>query len=62
MQLILNPAKLDVMIFPNLYGDIVSNLCARLIGGLELTPSSNIGDNNSAIFEAVHSTAPDIAG
>lgn len=62
MQLVLNPAKLDVMVLPNLYGDIVSDLCAGLIGGLGLTPSGNIGDNNSAIFEAVHGTAPDIAG
>jgi len=62
MQLTLNPAKLDVMVLPNLYGDIVSDLCAGLIGGLGLTPSGNIGDNNAAIFEAVHGTAPDIAG
>jgi len=62
MQLTMNPAKLDVMVLPNLYGDIVSDLCAGLIGGLGLTPSGNIGDNNTAIFEAVHGTAPDIAG
>ena len=62
MQLTLNPSKLDVMVLPNLYGDIVSDLCAGLIGGLGLTPSGNIGDDNSAIFEAVHGTAPDIAG
>jgi len=62
MQLVLNPAKLDVMVLPNLYGDIVSDLCAGLIGGLGLTPSGNIGDNGTAIFEAVHGTAPDIAG
>jgi isocitrate dehydrogenase (NAD+) len=62
MQLTLNPSKLDVMVLPNLYGDIVSDLCAGLIGGLGLTPSGNIGDNNAAIFEAVHGTAPDIAG
>lgn len=46
---------------PNLYGDILSDLCAGFIGGLGLTPSGNIGDT-SAIFEAVHGTAPDIAG
>jgi len=62
MQLTLNPSKLDVMVLPNLYGDIVSDLCAGLIGGLGLTPSGNIGDNDTAIFEAVHGTAPDIAG
>ena len=47
---------------PNLYGDILSDLCAGLIGGLGLTPSGNIGENGAAIFEAVHGTAPDIAG
>ncbi|EGG23509.1 isocitrate dehydrogenase [Cavenderia fasciculata] len=62
MQLVLNPSKLDVMVLPNLYGDIVSDLCAGLIGGLGLTPSGNIGENGAAIFEAVHGTAPDIAG
>ncbi|KAF2072414.1 hypothetical protein CYY_006271 [Polysphondylium violaceum] len=62
MQLVLNPGKLDVMVLPNLYGDIVSDLCAGLIGGLGLTPSGNIGENGTAIFEAVHGTAPDIAG
>lgn len=46
---------------PNLYGDIMSDLCAGLIGGLGLTPSGNIGENG-AIFESVHGTAPDIAG
>ncbi|EFA78301.1 isocitrate dehydrogenase NAD+ [Heterostelium album PN500] len=62
MQLVLNPSRLDVMVLPNLYGDIVSDLCAGLIGGLGLTPSGNIGENGTAIFEAVHGTAPDIAG
>ena len=47
---------------PNLYGDILSDLCAGLIGGLGLTPSGNIGEAGAAIFEAVHGTAPDIAG
>jgi isocitrate dehydrogenase (NAD+) len=61
LQLTMDPKKLDVMVLPNLYGDIVSDLCAGLIGGLGLTPSANIGDN-VAIFESVHGTAPDIAG
>lgn len=50
-----------VMVMPNLYGDILSDMCAGLIGGLGLTPSGNIGDKCS-IFEAVHGSAPDIAG
>jgi isocitrate dehydrogenase (NAD+) len=49
------------MVMPNLYGDIMSDLCAGLIGGLGLTPSGNIGEHG-AIFESVHGTAPDIAG
>ena len=49
------------MLMPNLYGDIVSDLCAGLIGGLGLTPSGNIG-RNVAVYEAVHGTAPDIQG
>ena len=57
-----NPAQFDVLVMPNLYGDILSDLCAGLIGGLGLTPSGNIGAAGSAIFEAVHGTAPDIAG
>lgn len=57
----MNPEKFDVMVLPNLYGDVVSDLCAGLIGGLGLTPSGNIGDEG-AIFESVHGTAPDIAG
>lgn len=61
MGLAMNPKKFDVMVLPNLYGDVVSDLCAGLIGGLGLTPSGNIGDG-IAIFEAVHGTAPDIAG
>lgn len=61
MKLAMNPEKVDVMVMPNLYGDIISDLCAGLIGGLGLTPSGNIGDN-IAVFEAVHGTAPDIAG
>eukprot|EP01117_Protostelium_nocturnum_P012587 TRINITY_DN4633_c0_g1_i1.p1 TRINITY_DN4633_c0_g1~~TRINITY_DN4633_c0_g1_i1.p1 ORF type:complete len:364 (+),score=123.82 TRINITY_DN4633_c0_g1_i1:168-1259(+) len=61
LQLTQDPSKLDVMVLPNLYGDIVSDLCAGFIGGLGLTPSANIG-KDAAIFEAVHGTAPDIAG
>ncbi len=56
-----DPSKYDVLVMPNLYGDILSDLCAGLIGGLGLTPSGNIGEGG-AIFEAVHGTAPDIAG
>jgi len=61
LKLVRNPSELDVLVLPNLYGDIVSDLCAGLIGGLGLTPSGNIGQNSS-LFEAVHGTAPDIAG
>jgi len=61
MQLVRDPHQLDVMVLPNLYGDIISDLCAGLIGGLGLTPSGNIG-KTCALFEAVHGTAPDIAG
>ena len=57
----MNPNYYDVMVMPNLYGDIVSDLCAGFIGGLGLTPSANIGEA-AAVFEAVHGTAPDIAG
>ncbi len=61
MQLVMKPESFDVMVMPNLYGDIVSDLCSGLIGGLGLLPSSNLGDNY-AMFEAVHGSAPDIAG
>ena len=61
MQLVLNPNQFEVMVMPNLYGDVVSDLCAGLVGGLGLVPSGNIGDQ-AALFEAVHGTAPDIAG
>jgi isocitrate dehydrogenase (NAD+) len=61
MQLVANPQRFDVMVLPNLYGDIVSDLCAGLIGGLGIAPSGNIGEG-AAIFESVHGTAPDIAG
>ena len=60
-MLTVNPKRFDVMVMPNLYGDIVSDLCAGLIGGLGLTPSGNIGEE-TALFEAVHGSAPDIAG
>ncbi|CBX99080.1 hypothetical protein LEMA_P083190.1 [Plenodomus lingam JN3] len=55
------PYNDKVLVMPNLYGDILSDMCAGLIGGLGLTPSGNIGDKSS-IFEAVHGSAPDIAG
>ena len=61
MQLVQNPSQFDVLVMPNLYGDIVSDLCAGLIGGLGVAKSANIG-LNCAIFEAVHGSAPDIAG
>ena len=61
MQLVLRPQEFDVLLLENLYGDIVSDLCAGLVGGLGLVPGANIGDR-CAIFEAVHGTAPDIAG
>lgn len=61
MQLVLNPHQFDVLLLENLYGDIVSDLCAGLIGGLGLAPSGNIGEK-AALFEAVHGSAPDIAG
>lgn len=56
-----HPFSNTVLVMPNLYGDIISDLCAGLIGGLGLTPSGNIG-RDGAIFESVHGTAPDIAG
>jgi len=61
MILTMDPSKVDVMVMPNLYGDILSDLCSGLVGGLGLTPSGNIGEE-AAVFEAVHGTAPDIAG
>lgn len=62
LKMVQKPSQFDVLVMPNLYGDILSDLCAGLIGGLGLTPSGNIGAGGSAIFEAVHGTAPDIAG
>jgi isocitrate dehydrogenase len=61
MQLVIKPDQYDVIVMTNLQGDIISDLCAGLIGGLGFAPSANIGDHIS-IFEAVHGTAPDIAG
>jgi isocitrate dehydrogenase (NAD+) len=61
MQLVMNPYQYDVLVMENLYGDILSDLCAGLVGGLGLVPSANLGDH-CAIFEAVHGSAPDIAG
>lgn len=61
MQLVINPSQFDVVVTENLYGDILSDLMAGLIGGLGLVPGANIGDD-VAIFEAVHGSAPDIAG
>ena len=61
MQLVMNPYQYDMLVLPNLYGDIVSDLCAAFVGGLGLVPSANLGET-CAIFEAVHGSAPDIAG
>jgi isocitrate dehydrogenase (NAD+) len=61
MQLVMRPETFDLLLLPNLYGDIVSDLAAGLVGGLGIVPSANIG-TSAAIFEAVHGTAPDIAG
>jgi isocitrate dehydrogenase (NAD+) len=61
MQAVLDPRQFDVMLLPNLYGDVMSDLAAGLVGGLGVVPSGNIGDHG-ALFEAVHGTAPDIAG
>ncbi|MGA2420673.1 MAG: isocitrate dehydrogenase (NAD(+)) [Candidatus Acidiferrum sp.] len=61
MQMVLNPQQFDMLLLPNLYGDVMSDLCAGLVGGLGVVPSANMGDED-AMFEAVHGTAPDIAG
>jgi isocitrate dehydrogenase (NAD+) len=61
MKLVQDPSKMDVLLMENLYGDLVSDLCAGLVGGLGVVPGSNIGDD-AAVFEAVHGSAPDIAG
>ncbi len=61
MHLVMNPTQFDVLILPNLYGDIVSDLCAGLVGGLGVVPAANLG-TEIGVFEAVHGSAPDIAG
>jgi isocitrate dehydrogenase (NAD+) len=61
MHLVLNPNQFDVLVMPNLYGDIVSDLCAGLVGGLGMVGSANLGAD-AAVFEAVHGSAPDLAG
>ena len=61
MQLVMNPYQYDMLVMENLYGDILSDLCAAFVGGLGLVPSANLGDQ-CAVFEAVHGSAPDIAG
>ncbi len=61
MHLVMNPGQFDVLVMPNLYGDIVSDLCAGLVGGLGVVGSANLGVE-AAVFEAVHGSAPDIAG
>jgi isocitrate dehydrogenase (NAD+) len=61
MHLVLNPAQFDILLLPNLYGDIVSDLCAGLVGGLGVVPGANLGEE-IGVFEAVHGSAPDIAG
>jgi isocitrate dehydrogenase (NAD+) len=61
MQLVMRPEQFDVLLMENLYGDIISDLCAGLVGGLGMVPGANIGDE-CAVFEAVHGSAPDIAG
>ena len=61
MKLVMNPWQFDVIVTTNLFGDIISDLCAGLVGGLGLAPGANIGEH-AAMFEAVHGSAPDIAG
>src|SRR5205085_2366936 len=61
MQLVMNPYQYDMLLMENLYGDILSDLCAAFVGGLGFVPGANFGENHS-IFEAVHGSAPDIAG
>src|SRR5262249_61338571 len=62
MKLVIAPERFDVIVTMNLFGDILSDLAAGLIGGLGVAPAANIGDSGCAMFEAVHGTAPDIAG
>ena len=61
MHLVMDPTQFDVLLLPNLYGDIVSDLCAGLVGGLGVVPAANLG-GDIGVFEAVHGSAPDIAG
>jgi isocitrate dehydrogenase (NAD+) len=61
MQLVIRPETFDVLVMPNLYGDIISDLAAGLVGGLGIVPGANLGTHH-AVFEAVHGSAPDIAG
>jgi isocitrate dehydrogenase (NAD+) len=61
MRLVQDPTRFDILLCENLYGDLVSDLCAGLVGGLGVCPGANIGDKD-AVFEAVHGSAPDIAG
>ena len=61
MQLVMNPYQYDILLTENLYGDILSDLCSAFVGGLGLVPGANLG-TEYAIFEAVHGSAPDIAG
>jgi isocitrate dehydrogenase (NAD+) len=61
MQLVINPTQFDILLLPNLYGDIVSDLCAGLVGGLGVVPAANLG-TEIGVFEAVHGSAPDIRG
>jgi isocitrate dehydrogenase (NAD+) len=61
MHLVMNPGQFDVLVMPNLYGDIVSDLCAGLVGGLGVVGAANLGVD-AAVFEAVHGSAPDLAG
>lgn len=62
MRLVMNPSDFDVLVTTNLYGDILSDLAAGLVGGLGLAPSANVGEGHPAVFEPVHGSAPDIAG
>jgi len=61
MRMVQNPAQFDVLLCENLYGDVISDLCAGLVGGLGVVPGANFGEQG-AVFEAVHGSAPDIAG
>jgi isocitrate dehydrogenase (NAD+) len=61
MHLVMRPEQFDVLLLPNLYGDIISDLCAGLVGGLGVVPAANLG-SDVGVFEAVHGSAPDIAG